>query len=148
MKGPGNRIDLDVRRLWKCPQCSRETKATGVVASRLCPASGCEGVWMKLVEPLRKPILRYSPPPQPALPEESDELAPGEAADASRLSRKQRREQAAAGDPVVGESATTESTVAEPLPGETAVENSGRIAVTEVEQTGTETAIGDEANPT
>jgi hypothetical protein len=129
MKGPGIRIDLDVRRLWKCPQCSREMKATGVVTSRLCPAGGCEGVWMKLVEPLRKPILRYSPPPQPPLPEESDEPGPGEAADASRLSRKQRREQAAASEPVTGESAATESPVAEPLPGESTVENSGAVMV-------------------
>jgi hypothetical protein len=136
MKGPGIRIDLDVRRLWKCPQCGREMKATGVVTSRLCPASGCQGVWMKLVEPLRKPILRYSPPPQPALPEESDEPGPGEAADGPRASRKQRREQAAAGENVPVESVTVESVaveapVGDPLPREAPVEVLGASAAAE-----------------
>jgi hypothetical protein len=131
MKGPGIRIDLDVRRLWKCPQCGREMKATGVVTSRLCPASGCQGVWMKLVEPLRKPILRYSPPPQPALPEESDEPGPGEAADGPRASRKQRREQAAAGESVAVASVAVESAGGDPLPGEAPVEVLGASAAAE-----------------
>jgi hypothetical protein len=147
MKGPGIRIDLDVRRLWKCPQCGREMKATGVVTSRLCPASGCLGVWMKLVEPLRKPILRYSPPPQPALPEESDEPGPGEAADGPRASRKQRREQAAAGESVAAENVAVESPGGDPLPGEAPVEDLGAAAAAEAAVSNAASASSVEALP-
>ena|ERR1700685_3503645 len=57
------RLDLDVRRVWKCPACGRETRSEGHVVSKLC---GCtrDGVAMQLVErPRPKPAIRM---PQPA----------------------------------------------------------------------------------
>ena len=49
MKGPGMRIDLDVRRVWECPQCGRRRKAEGSITSLTCICQP-EGVRMKLVE--------------------------------------------------------------------------------------------------
>lgn len=94
MKGPGNRIDLDVRRLWKCPRCGDERKASGDIAAKPCARPECGGTWMKLVEPLRKPVLRYTPPPHEPIPDDPDP-APRTASggeNAPRPSRKQRRD--------------------------------------------------------
>jgi hypothetical protein len=69
MKGPGMRLDLDVRRVWECPECHRQMRSEGQATSRVC---GCtrEGVAMRLVElPRPKPQVRA---PEPAGPE-SDE---------------------------------------------------------------------------
>jgi hypothetical protein len=54
MKGPGIKLDLDVRRVWRCPKCAREFRLAGEVVARRC---GCaeEGVSMQLVsEPKRR----------------------------------------------------------------------------------------------
>ena len=37
IKGPGIRLDLDVRRVWRCPSCQRVLKTAGHVPSRRCP---------------------------------------------------------------------------------------------------------------
>jgi hypothetical protein len=60
MKGPGLRIDLDVRRHWRCPRCSRERRAAANVTSVTC---GCvpDNPQMQLVEAQR----RVRPEPQP-----------------------------------------------------------------------------------
>jgi hypothetical protein len=52
MKGPGNRIELDVRRIWECPQCHKQRRTSGEVASLRC---GCTsgGENMRLVEKQR-----------------------------------------------------------------------------------------------
>ena len=66
MKGPGMRLDLDVRRVWQCPACSRESRSEVQVVTKLC---GCtkEGVAMRLVErPRPKPVVRI---PQPSTPD-------------------------------------------------------------------------------
>ena len=49
MKGPGMRLDLDIRRVWRCPACGREARSEGQIVTRFC---GCtkEGVAMRLVE--------------------------------------------------------------------------------------------------
>lgn len=54
MKGPGLRIDLDVRRMWRCPRCQRVARTPGNVVSQSC---GCapERVWMVLQQPLPRP---------------------------------------------------------------------------------------------
>jgi hypothetical protein len=70
MKGPGMRLDLDVRRVWRCPSCGRETRSEGQAVSRVC---GCtkEGVAMQLVErPRPKPTIRLpeSPAADPDIP--------------------------------------------------------------------------------
>jgi hypothetical protein len=62
MKGPGMRLDLDVRRVWECPECHRQVREEGQVVSRVC---GCtrDGVNMRLVElPRPKPPVRLPDP--------------------------------------------------------------------------------------
>ncbi len=60
MKGPGLRENLDVRRTWRCPRCSRERRAAAVVTSLTC---GCapDNPRMQLVESQR----RVRPVPKP-----------------------------------------------------------------------------------
>jgi hypothetical protein len=60
MKGPGLRVDLDVRRTWRCPRCSRERRATAVVTSLTCSCSP-DNPRMQLVESQR----RVRPEPKP-----------------------------------------------------------------------------------
>jgi hypothetical protein len=58
------RLDLDIRRVWRCPACSREMRSEGKEVGRTC---GCtkEGVAMRLVElPRPKPVVRI-PEPDP-----------------------------------------------------------------------------------
>jgi hypothetical protein len=65
MKGPGMRLDLDVRRVWECPECHRQIRSEGQSTSRVC---GCtkEGVQMRLVElPRPKPTVRVQEPSNP-----------------------------------------------------------------------------------
>lgn len=52
MKGPGLRIDIDVRRTWRCPVCGQSQKLPLNITSARC---GCvrDGVPMKLIEGLR-----------------------------------------------------------------------------------------------
>ena len=53
MKGPGIRLDLDVRREWECPECGKRGKTGGDVVTLRC--SCCSGdVNMQLVEKLRQ----------------------------------------------------------------------------------------------
>ena len=52
MKGPGSRIDLDVRRVWQCPRCQRRARAEGGVTAKRCFCAP-EGTWMHLVEERR-----------------------------------------------------------------------------------------------
>ena len=52
MKGPGNRIDLDVRRIWECPRCHKQRRANGDVVSLRCGCTG-DGESMRLVEKQR-----------------------------------------------------------------------------------------------
>jgi hypothetical protein len=39
MRGPGIRLDLDVRRRWRCPACGAERKTHGDVTSVACQCS-------------------------------------------------------------------------------------------------------------
>lgn len=54
MKGPGVRIDLDVRRSWRCPKCGRVAKFLGDVVSLRCNCSS-EQVLMQLTDQQRRP---------------------------------------------------------------------------------------------
>lgn len=60
MKGPGLRLDLDVRRMWRCPRCGRERRADASVTALTC---GCapDHPRMQLVEIQR----RVRPEPKP-----------------------------------------------------------------------------------
>ena len=54
MKGPGFRLDLDVRRRWECPACGRDIRLPGNVTQADCPCRGDEPVAMRLVESCHK----------------------------------------------------------------------------------------------
>ncbi len=47
MRGPGVRLDLDVRRVWRCPQCQRERRLAGDITAVRCPCG--TGAWMQIV---------------------------------------------------------------------------------------------------
>lgn len=51
MKGPGFRLGLDVRRVWKCPACDRVRRTAGDVTGLRCHRSKCNHAWMRLVDP-------------------------------------------------------------------------------------------------
>jgi len=71
MKGPGMRLDLDVRRLWKCPACGHEARSEGHVVTRICHCTR-EGVAMRLTDvPRPVPTVRL-PTPDDDVPEFAD----------------------------------------------------------------------------
>lgn len=62
MKGPGMRLDLDVRRVWECPECHRQMRSEGQATARMCTCTR-EGVPMRLIElPRPKPTVRVPEP--------------------------------------------------------------------------------------
>jgi hypothetical protein len=72
MKGPGMRLDLDVRRVWQCPACGAELRSDGNVVARFCNCTR-EGIAMRLVERPPPPLVRRPPrEPEPDIPELSD----------------------------------------------------------------------------
>ncbi len=54
MKGPGFRLDLDVRRVWECPACGKRLKLSGDVTQVACDCRGEASPAMRLVERLRR----------------------------------------------------------------------------------------------
>ena len=60
MKGPGLRIELDVRRTWRCPRCGGERRAGAHVTSLTCSCAP-DKPQMQLVEGQR----RVRPEPKP-----------------------------------------------------------------------------------
>ena len=50
MKGPGFRLDLDMRRIWECPACGRRLKCPGEVTQIDCDCRPEAPVAMRLVE--------------------------------------------------------------------------------------------------
>lgn len=53
MKGPGIKLDLDVRRLWKCPKTGQTIRLSGDVVAKSTQVNG-ETVFMQLIEEQRK----------------------------------------------------------------------------------------------
>ncbi|MEQ8856311.1 hypothetical protein [Gimesia sp.] len=53
MKGPGLKLDLDVRRLWKCPKTGQTIRLSGDVVAKSTQVNG-ETVFMQLIEEQRK----------------------------------------------------------------------------------------------
>jgi len=74
MKGPGIRLDNDIRRVWQCPKCQQQMKTGGNVTSNRCR---CEpnGVVMALVEPRRQVRTFPAPPLEPPEPEPDDDIS-------------------------------------------------------------------------
>ncbi len=69
MKGPGLKLDLDVRRLWKCPQTGQTIRLSGDVTAKSVEVGG-KTVFMQLVEEKRSQYRDpfhfeyYQPPAQ------------------------------------------------------------------------------------
>ncbi len=49
MKGPDQRIKLDMRRIWECPQCQARRRVPGDIVSVRCDCKP-DGAWMRLIE--------------------------------------------------------------------------------------------------
>jgi hypothetical protein len=76
MKGPGMRIDLDVRRVWECPACGRRRRAEGSVTALKCVCQP-DGVQMKLIEG-RRTVRKFPfPAPEPPRLEETPPFGGG-----------------------------------------------------------------------
>ena len=58
MKGPGLRNDLEIRRTFKCPQCSRTVLRLGDVVSQTCACSD-PPVWMLIQPEVKKPPFKF-----------------------------------------------------------------------------------------
>jgi len=72
VKGPGLRIDLDVRRVWRCAKCGKTVRTAGLVTAQRC---GCSdgSQWMRLEPPVkREPFV---PPHRDPIPEDESEPA-------------------------------------------------------------------------
>ena len=111
MKGPGLRNDLEIRRLWRCPQCQREILRLGDVVAESCSCTTppcrmqliprpkpAPRQYDRIVIPLTEEdlVIRIRPPrivpPVEVPPEEATpEGAEGEQS-RDRRSRPQRRE--------------------------------------------------------
>jgi hypothetical protein len=65
VKGPGLRIDLDVRRIWRCAKCGKTVRTAVQVVAQRC---GCaDAPWMTLQPPVKREPFR--PPVREPLPE-------------------------------------------------------------------------------
>ena len=66
MKGPGLRVDLDVRRVWRCAKCGRVVRALGHVTAQRCTCTSDAAQWMHLEpavkkEPFQAPVREHLP---------------------------------------------------------------------------------------
>ncbi|MGE5193199.1 MAG: hypothetical protein ACM3U2_11945 [Deltaproteobacteria bacterium] len=78
MKGPGLRIDHDVRRVWHCAKCGKTVRTPVHVVAQRCSCS--DASWMALQppvkrEPFRPPVREPLPEFEPA-PEQPAPVAP------------------------------------------------------------------------
>jgi hypothetical protein len=112
IKGPGIRLDLDVRRVWRCPSCQRVLKTAGHVTSRRCPV---DDAFMQLDDSAKRAARPVNLPPtidgecednKPA--DDADDIAsttvelPADddtTADNEDRPRKQKRRQKPSSDP-------------------------------------------------
>jgi hypothetical protein len=60
MRGPGIRLDLDVRRKWLCPVCGMERKTQGDVTAVECQCSPA-APQMRLIDSIRTPRPERKP---------------------------------------------------------------------------------------
>lgn len=83
MRGPGIKLDLDVRRLWTCPVCHKQRRLPGHIASPLCPCRD-DGIVMQLTaeSKLLRRAERITPLPfekrpgavKPVIPDPASEM--------------------------------------------------------------------------
>jgi hypothetical protein len=80
MRGPGERLKYDFRRVWECPVCRHRERTGGDVTFRLC---ACQRkvdppnrAWMKLVQEGGRRAESAKPEISPPTPIESSELPP------------------------------------------------------------------------
>ncbi|HUG20182.1 MAG TPA: hypothetical protein VMM56_14450 [Planctomycetaceae bacterium] len=76
MKGPGHRYDIDIRRLWECPECGKQIRLPAQIVHRQCTCHE-KKTWMRLVP---NPRIRTFPPREriniPEVYDEPEELIP------------------------------------------------------------------------
>jgi hypothetical protein len=75
VKGPGLRIDLDVRRVWRCAKCGKTVRTQGQITAQRC---GCAdgSQWMELQPPVKREPFRAphrDPIPEDGPDPETDE---------------------------------------------------------------------------
>jgi len=81
MRGPGLRLNIDVRRMWKCPQCGKQRRVAATAVTVHCACNPSQPL-MQLCEPQRR--VRIEHPPLPAylefeeIPGEEDRLSQNE----------------------------------------------------------------------
>jgi len=153
IKGPGIRLDLDVRRVWRCPTCQRVLKTAGHITSRRCPI---DGAFMQLDDSAQRAARRFSfspitidedkaPPDQTVStqPDHDDDDRP------RKQSRKQKRRRHrqkpdTAEDTELDSSADVDTLATETEePAETAAETAAETGA----ETGTDTATADDPKP-
>lgn len=81
MKGPGFRIDLDVRRVWRCPRCGRLARTAGGITAQRCHCAE-DGTWMQLQPPVKREPFR--PPPRSPEDRAADDAEDARLADESQ----------------------------------------------------------------
>jgi hypothetical protein len=110
MRGPGMRLDLDVRRVWRCPQCGKQRRLGGEATTATCTC----GARMQLAEERHSRFLL----PQPLVSREltvasfeltEDELSPP-AQTSPEAGRADAPELAAPSIPIEAEGAIDEAT--------------------------------------
>jgi hypothetical protein len=109
MKGPRNRTVLDVRRVWKCGQCSQERRLDGDVTSVQCPCQS-PPVWMTIVAERtgRLPPSQVTLPARIPFPEWRPQAGGGNDFPAPRGERPNKRPPRPR-DPAPGDSSPTKT---------------------------------------
>ena len=158
IKGPGIRLDLDVRRVWRCPTCQRVLKTAGHITSRRCPI---DGAFMQLDDSVQRAARRFSFPPitideDQAHPDQTVSTQPAHDDDdhPRKQSRKQKRRQQrqkpdtaedTAEDTELDSSADVDTSATETEePAEAEAETESETEAEAGTETGTDTATADD----
>jgi hypothetical protein len=158
IKGPGIRLDLDVRRVWRCPTCQRVLKTAGHITSRRCPI---DGAFMQLDDSAQRAARRFSFPPitideDQAHPDQTVSTQPAHDDDdrPRKQSRKQKRRQQrrkpdtaedTAEDTELDSSADVDTSATETEePAEAEAETESETEAEAGTETGTDTATADD----
>ena len=147
IKGPGIRLDLDVRRVWRCPSCQRVLKTAGHITSRRCPI---DGAFMQLDDSAQRAARRFS---FPSISIDEDESPPDQALSTqpandedSDRPRKQSRKQKRRRQKPTGSEADTEFDSNSHL--DTPVTETVETTATENDaETGTDSGAADDSKP-